>query len=254
MSQPESFKDYFSGHADIYAKHRPVYPLELFTHLSTLTEEHTLAWDCGTGNGQCAIQLTNCYTQVFASDPSAEQIRNAIPNSKVLYRVEKAEHSSLEDNSVDLITIAQALHWFDHPRFYAEVNRVLKPGGVIAAIAYINPVVSAEITALTDQLHDVILKEYWKPENRLVEARYETIPFPFDAVPVPEFTLQRNLTREEFMGHLRTWSAVQRFIDTNKTNPLTAFEEQLALLWNDTERKLTTWPLILKVGRKVQAV
>lgn len=251
MSHSENFKDYFSGHAGIYAKHRPVYPLELFTHLSTLTNEHSLAWDCGTGNGQCAVQLTNYYRQVFASDPSAEQIRNAIPNSRVSYRVEKAEHSSLEENSVDLITIAQALHWFDHAKFYIEVNRVLKPGGVIAAIAYINPVVSAEISALTDHLHDVILKDYWKPENRLVEARYATIPFPFEAVPVPEFSILRNLTREEFMGHLRTWSAVQRFIDTNHTNPLIAFEEQLRSLWNDTERKTTTWPLILKVGRKI---
>lgn len=246
----EPFKDHFSGHAEIYARHRPVYPFELFTFLRSLTNEHQLAWDCGTGNGQCAVQLTNYYADVFASDPSAEQIRHAIPNEKVQYAVEKAEHSSLKNNSVDLITIAQALHWFDHDRFYTEVNRVLKPGGVIAAIAYINPCVSEEIARLTDHLHDEVLKEYWKPENRIVEARYETLPFPFDLIEVPEFTLEKNLTRNDFLGHLRTWSAVQRYIDRNNINPLTGFESELKNLWNDDERKRTTWPLILKVGRK----
>lgn len=249
MNSPGHFKDYFSGHAQIYAKHRPVYPIELFGFLSSLTKEHALAWDCGTGNGQCAVQLTNYYAHVFASDPSTEQIHNAIPSGNVTYKVERAEQSSLDDHSVDLITIAQALHWFDHAKFYAEVNRVLKPGGVIAAIAYINPEVSPEIDALTDHLHDEILHDYWKPENRVVEARYATIPFPFERIDVPEFTLEKKLTRNDFIGHLRTWSAVQRFIDTNNVNPLIEFEERLRVSWKDDESKTVRWPLILKVGR-----
>lgn len=247
--EPISFKDNFSNHAAIYARYRPVYPKELFAYLSSLTAQHELSWDCGTGNGQCAVQLINFYKDVYASDPSEQQIENAIPNDKVNYKVEKAEQTSLRDHTVDLITVAQALHWFDHPLFYKEVKRVLKPDGVIAVIAYMNPKVSKEINALTDYLHDTILKDYWLAENRLVEAGYSTIPFPFKQIETPSFKIEKQLTFDDFRGHLETWSAVQRFIAKNNTDPIDVIESELRELWHEDEVKTAVWELILKVGK-----
>lgn len=126
------FKDHFSGHAAAYADARPHYPGALFEWLAALTAGHDLAWDCGTGNGQAALGLTAYYQQVIASDPSREQIGNAFPHERVAYRVAPAEMPGIEPHSVDLVTVAQAVHWFDRPKFYAQVKQVLKPDGVVA--------------------------------------------------------------------------------------------------------------------------
>jgi SAM-dependent methyltransferase len=246
-----NFKDNFSRHAEIYARYRPQYPAQLFEFLSSLTSKRELAWDCGTGNGQCALGIAGFYDTVFASDPSEKQIQHAILSPKVKYKIERAEQTSLGDNSVDLITIAQALHWLNTEEFFNEAKRVLKKDGVIAVISYVNPVVSKEVDELTDQFHDQALKGYWLPENKLVFEKYRSIPFPFIPIKAPEFTIERPLEFSGFIGHLRTWSAVQRFIDNNKTNPLAWYEQKLKQYWKSGEIKNVSWKLDLKIGRNI---
>ncbi|HYG50327.1 MAG TPA: class I SAM-dependent methyltransferase [Flavobacteriales bacterium] len=181
------FKDHFSNHAAAYKKYRPNYPPELFKYLSSLVNEHNLAWDCGCGNGQAATGLATHFKNVYATDPSQQQINQAAQHLKITYKVEKAENCSLPGSSVDIITVAQALHWFDLPVFYTEVKRVLKPGGILAAwgcgVAQVNP----EIDTVTNHFHNHTLNDYWQAENRIVEKEYSTIPFPFRLIETPAF-------------------------------------------------------------------
>ena len=174
-----SFQDNFSKQSQTYLKYRPTYPVELFTYLSTLTESHDLAWDCGTGNGQAAISLTRFYESVFATDPSEQQIKNALPHSRIIYKVEIAEQSGLKDHSVDLVTIAQAIHWFHFESFYAEVKRVVKPNGIIAAWAYGLPSITLDIDKAIRHFHDNVIGHFWQSGNRMISKKYNTIPFPF---------------------------------------------------------------------------
>ena len=244
-----SFKDNFSKQSDIYLKYRPTYPTELFEYLSKLTPEHDLAWDCGTGNGQAAIGLTKFYKNIYASDPSDDQIKNALPNGKITYRVEKAENPTLKNNSVDLITVAQALHWFEFDKFYQEANRVLKVNGVIAVWAYKLPSITHEIDKIIKYFHNEVVGEFWQQENRLVEKKYRTIPFPFEELPAPEFRIEKSLSLTELTGLIQSWSAVQRFIQKNRKDPIPKLKEELASCWDQHFRKKITWKLALKVGK-----
>ena len=169
-----AFKDNFSQQSDIYVKYRPLYPVELYTYLSSLTVDHAVAWDCGTGNGQAAIGLAAFYEQVIATDPSEQQIRNCLPNDKVKYLVEKAENNSIASGSIDLLTIANALLWFDFDIFYREAHRVLKPNGIIAAWAMGVPSISPPVDKIINHFHDHTLNDFWLAENRLVEKGYTT--------------------------------------------------------------------------------
>jgi SAM-dependent methyltransferase len=246
-----TFKDNFSKQAEVYAKFRPTYPKELFEFFKGLTSEHEFAWDCGTGNGQSAINLTDFYEKVYATDPSQEQIKNAIPHERIVYKVESAENpSALEDNSVDLITVAQAVHWFDFDKFYGQVKRVLKTNGIIAVWAYGIPKINEGLDSIIKDFHDNIVGEFWLPENKLIEKEYSTIPFPFEEIETPDFFIQKQVTLSETIGHLRTWSATQKYIDRYNENPLERLSQKLKEQWKDIEtEKEITWKLILKVGK-----
>jgi SAM-dependent methyltransferase len=244
------FKDHFSIQADIYSRYRPQYPDSLYSYLSSLTPEHELAWDCGTGNGQAAQGLSAYYTTVRATDPSAEQIRHAISRNNIFYIVEKAENSSLPDHSADLITIANALHWFDFDSFYAQAKRVLKKDGIIAAWGCGLPLITPEADEIIKEFHDHILGNYWLPENHLVEKKYETIPFPFESISTPDFTAVKFMNLEDLIGFINTWSAVQRFIKENHYNPTARLKVNLLKTWGDPlQEKQVRWELIMKVGK-----
>jgi SAM-dependent methyltransferase len=245
-----SFKDNFSRQSDIYVKYRPHYPQDLYRFLTSLTNEHELAWDCGTGNGQAAIGLANYYEEIVATDPSENQIRHAMPHEKIKYLVEQAEDSSLNDNSVDLVTVSNALHWLDFDRFYKEAKRVMKPAGVIAAWSYGLPFIDGKMNDVLSHYHYKTLDGYWLPENGLIEEEYKTIPFPFETIEAPDFYYEKEFSLPEFIGYLNTWSATQRYIDRNHVNPTEAVFNELQSTWNssDEKRKLT-WKLILLVGR-----
>jgi SAM-dependent methyltransferase len=243
------FKDNFSKQSGIYARFRPQYPPELYTYLASLTTQHETAWDCGTGNGQAAIGLAELYQHIIATDPSEQQIANAFSHPNITYKVEKAEETSIPDHSIDLVTVANALHWFDFEAFYKEVRRTLKPNGIIAAWAYQNPSISPELDSIITKLHDEILGNYWLTENRYVEKAYTTIPFPFKEIESPQFYSEKTMDLNDFVGFLNTWSATQRFIRQNNTNPVDMLYEELLNSWGVIDHKKTiSWKLILKVG------
>lgn len=243
------FKDHFSAQAADYAKFRPRYPQALFHYLAKVAPSRHRAWDCGTGNGQAAVQLGSLFQEVIATDASEKQIANAEANPRVEYWVAPAEESGIAKATIDLIMVAQALHWFDLEAFYSEVRRVLKSAGVIAASAYNLLTIEPAIDQVVNRYYFEIVGAYWPPERELVE-RFAELPFPFQGIEPPPFAMTAEWNIDQLLGYLETWSATQRFIAANKTNPLDVIETELREIWGppETARKVV-WPLTLRVGR-----
>ena len=249
MFRPEGFKDHFSAQAEDYAKFRPRYPEELFRYLATIAPGKQLAWDCATGNGQAAVALAEVFERVIATDASETQIGNAEAHPRVEYRVAPAEESGIESNTVDLITVAQALHWFDLERFYAEARRVLKPEGVVAAWAYKLAQVDPAIDRVVNHYYSEVVGAYWPPERVLVE-KFEELAFPFPEIAAPSFEMVAEWNVPHLTGYLRTWSATQRFMAGNQRDPLKDVEEDLRSAWGDAgQPRRVIWPLTVRVGR-----
>ena len=246
-----SFKDHFSRRAAIYATYRPHYPKSLFEYLTTLTGAHDLALDCGTGNGQAAVELAQYFAQVIATDPSSAQIANATQRRNIEYRVARAEQSGLPPHSVDLVTAAQALHWFEPVAFYGEARRVLKRDGAIAVWGYGDPMLDdPSLQKLLHHFNRVKLEPYWFPERKLLLDGYRTIDFPFDELTPPAFDLNVSWTLEELLGYLRTWSSTARYVEQNGVDPVNELESVIAPYWGEYEKPRTvSWPLHLRVGR-----
>ena len=243
------FKDHFSAHAADYAKFRPRYPKELFRWLASAAPGTELAWDCATGNGQAAVELADVFERVIATDASESQVRNAEAHRRVEYRVAPAEGSGLVSNTLDLVTVAQALHWFDLERFYAEVRRVLKPHGLLAAWAYKLTKIDPTIDAVVDQYYSDIVGAYWPAERVLVE-KFEELSFPFPEIATPPFEMVAQWNAEHLVGYLRTWSATQRFVAANQRDPLKDIEGNLRSAWGNAEQlRPVSWPLVVRVGR-----
>jgi SAM-dependent methyltransferase len=244
-----AFKDHFSGHAADYRAFRPNYPQELFAFLASAAPGRDLAWDCGTGSGQAAVGLADHFARVFATDASSEQVRNAEPHPKVEYAVAPAEKCPLPDASADLVTAAQALHWFDHDRFYAEVRRVCKPGALLAATCYYEPSVCPLVDPVLRRWEDFI-RPYWTAERAWVDAGYRTIPFPFPELPAPQFELGLESTLAQFVGYLGTWSATKQFVKRHGTDPLDRFGPEFAAAWGDpVAPRAVRWKFTVRVGR-----
>lgn len=245
------FKDHFSGHAGAYAQFRPRYPEALFQYLASLGPTRERAWDCATGNGQAAVSLARHFTEVIATDASAQQIAAADPHERVVYRRASAEQSELDDSSVDLVTVAQALHWFDLPSFFEEARRVLKPNGIIAVWSYNLLSVSPEVDALVSEYYHDTLDSFWPAERVLVKAGYDKIDFPFDEIEAPRFNMQAEWTIEQLVGYLRTWSATQKFIAARGFDPVEFLDAKLRRVWSVTHKQqLVQWPLSVRIGRR----
>jgi ubiquinone/menaquinone biosynthesis C-methylase UbiE len=246
---PEStFKDHFSGHAGSYAAHRPGYPGALFEYLATHCPERELAWDCATGNGQAARSLAPYFRRVVATDASAEQIAAATPETGVEFLVAPAEASALVVESVDLITVAQALHWFNIERFFEEASRVLKPGGILAWWTYHHCSAGPDIDAIIEAVFDAV-DDYWPPEREIVENRYRDVLMPFREIAAGPFSMSMSWSAGDIMNYMGTWSATQRFRAETGRDPLETFRPAMAAAWGDGQRTVT-WPLILRVGQK----
>jgi len=243
------FKDHFSGHAELYRRFRPIYPPALFAFLADEAPGHALAWDCATGNGQAAVALADHFERVLATDASAEQVAGAPPHPGVEYTVAPAEHAPLDDGSVDLLTVAQALHWFDQAAFGAEVNRVLRPGGLIAVWSYNLFRVSPEVDALIDHFYRDTVGAWWPPERVFIENDYRDLPFPWTRLETPAFAMETDWDLEAVAGYLRTWSAVQRYMKETGEDPVAALMPRLAAVWGESARAVL-WPLALQLGRR----
>jgi ubiquinone/menaquinone biosynthesis C-methylase UbiE len=245
-----SFLDHFSRQSSLYAAHRPRYPAELFAWLASLVTEHRRAWDCATGNGQAAVDLATYFEMVLASDASLAQIRNRQPHARVEYLVATAERAPFADGCCDLVTVAQAVHWFDFERFYAEVRRVVRPGGVVALWTYASFQVSDEIDPVVGRFYEEVVGPYWPPQRAYVEAAYRTIPFAFAEIEAPPFECVAYLDLEGLVGYLRSWSAVQRFRDVHGEDPVLALRPELAAAWGAGDKaRRVSWKLHLRAGR-----
>ena len=246
-----SFPDHFSGVAGAYAEHRPQYPTRLFEWLAGLAPRRELAWDCGTGSGQAALGLAPHFVRVVATDASAAQIAAARPHPRVQYRVAPAESSGLAPGTVDLITVGQALHWFNRAAFYAEARRILRPDGLVAVWTYSGCRLP---DPGTDEVHRRFYTEtvgrYWPAARALVEAGYRTIEFPFEEIAPPVFEMEAEWTLASFLGYIGTWSAVTRFREARGFDPVERLAADLRPLWGDPEAsRRVRWPLALRVGR-----
>ncbi|MBC7875088.1 MAG: class I SAM-dependent methyltransferase [Ferruginibacter sp.] len=241
-------KDNFSKQAALYATYRPGYPTELFEFILQVTRGRSAAWDCATGNGQTAKELARYFERVVATDISQQQLDNAEQAVNIFYSLQPAEQTNFPDNSFDLITISQALHWLRFDDFYREVRRVAKNEAWIAAWMYGLIRISPEADQLISDHHFQVLGKYWDSERKYVDDNYTTIPFPFEEIKCPEFRMQYEWTIEELEGYLNTWSALQKFIVVNGFNPVDKLISAIKGL--SPNKKLgISFPLRLRMGR-----
>jgi SAM-dependent methyltransferase len=245
-----TFKDHFSKQSAGYAKFRPRYPQELFDYLGSIAPSRQLAWDCGTGNGQAAAGLASVFDRVIATDASEKQIANAQSHESIEYRVAPAENSGIGSETIDLIMVAQALHWFDLERFYDEAQRVLRRDGILAASAYNLLHIEKAIDEVVNRYYYEVVGPFWPPERELVE-QFAKLPFPFDEIDTPKFEMIARWKLDHLLGYLQTWSSTQRFIAAKGNDPLEQITDDLASAWGKPgQTRTVTWPVIVRIGRK----
>lgn len=248
-----AFKDHFSQLATQYAAYRPRYPDALFAYLAKLSPSIGCAWDCACGSGQASVALAAHFERVIATDASAQQIAAATSDPRVTYRVAAAERSGLDDETIDLVTVAQALHWFDLDAFYREAGRVLRAGGVLAAWSYgVAETEDSNVNGIMERFYEA-LDPWWPPERSLVENGYRTLAFPFDEISAPRFEIQEHWSLAQLLGYFSSWSAVGRYIADRGDDPLAPLRRELQPVWGDPEaRRTVIWPLALRISRRAR--
>lgn len=241
-------KDNFSVQSKSYAEFRPHYPDDMIASVVSHVQNRTTALDVATGNGQVAVKLAAYFKSVYATDISERQIENAYPGQNIVYKVESAEDTDFDDDQFDLITVAQAVHWFDFENFYREVDRILKPDGVFAVLGYglfsTNP---ASDRILRHYYHNIVGR-YWDAERHYVEEKYETIPFPFDEIHAEKFSATMIWSFEQLIGYLETWSATQHYIKANGENPIDLIRDKLSAAWENSTKQVD-FPFVLRLGK-----
>jgi ubiquinone/menaquinone biosynthesis C-methylase UbiE len=243
-------KDNFSKQSKEYAVFRPTYPDEVLEFILSQVSSKNSAWDCGTGNGQLAAKLSLFFQTVHATDISENQIANAVKKDNITYQVVSAEDAPFGENSFDLITVAQAIHWFDFDKFYNKVRFTLKPDGILAVLGYNLMTIDAQCDKIIRHLYSDILGDtYWDKERKYLDEQYQTIPFPFEEITAPEFSQKVNWNLDELIGYLNTWSAVQHYIKANGTNPVDEIRRRFEEFWEEDEKKEVCFPTLLRIGR-----
>lgn len=244
-----STKDNFSEIAGNYATWRPEYPQELFSYLSTLSAEHNKALDCGTGNGQAAKLLAKFYKEVYATDISEAQLKYAVALPNIFYSVSPAEKTGFPDQYFDMVCAAQAAHWFSHEVFYKEVERILKPNGVLALIGYGLIKINDDIDKLIMTLYTDILGAYWDKERRFIDDHYQSLPFPNAETPIPSFQIDCEWNLGQLIGYLNTWSALNHYKKEKGINPLDEMADRLQKIWGSEDVvRAVRFPVITKVA------
>jgi len=250
MASEKRFTDYFSSIAPKYLRFRPRYPSALFDYVASICHGHEWALDCATGGGQAALELTQFFQRVVATDASRCQIENAATHEKIFYVAARAETLPLQPHSVDLFMVAQGLHLFDFDSFYTEVRRVLKPDGLFAASCYHWSRITPEVDAVRAAYQKTIVGAYWPPGRHFVDEMYQTIPFPLKEISAPVFTMENRWNMHDLIGYLETWSATQQYKEKTGTNPIDRIRQDLQQAWGDPEeQKRVVWPLYLRVGK-----
>lgn len=245
-----AFHDYFGAAAASYANYRPQYPPALFAWLAAVAPERDRVWDCGTGSGQAAVGLAARFAHVVASDPSIAQLTHAPRASGITYVAMTAEQCALDDESVDLVTVAQALHWFDHPRFFAEVDRVLRPGGVVAVWSYGLLTIDPALDPPLHHFYRDVLGPYWPAERALVDSGYAGIGLPYPELSRPAAAMEVAWSLSQLGGYLSTWSAVGRYRAAVGVDPVPDVVRTLAASWGAATTRLVRWPLVARAARK----
>ena len=243
-------KDHFSNHASLYAITRPDYPEQLFRELAGMAPRRARAWDCATGNGQAAVSLTRYFDFVIATDASTQQIAQASRSDRICYHVATAERSAIAGASVDLVVVAQALHWFDLPAFVSEARRVMREDGVLAVWCYRWIQVCPELDDLLQHFRQQTVGPYWPPERRHVDAGYRTLELPLIEQPLPSMFIEKEWGLSMLTQYLRSWSATQRYMQQHGEDPVAAIEAALHRAWgSESERRRVRWPLVVRAGK-----
>jgi ubiquinone/menaquinone biosynthesis C-methylase UbiE len=244
-----STKDNFSEIAGNYATWRPEYPQELFTYLSSLSAEHNKALDCGTGNGQAAKLLARFYKEVYATDISEAQLKHTVALPNIHYCVSSAEETDFPDQYFDMVCAAQAAHWFKHEVFYKEIERIIKPNGVLALIGYGLIEINDDIDKLIKILYTNILGAYWDKERRFIDDHYESLPFPYVELHIPSFQIDCEWSLAQLSGYLNTWSALNHYNKEKGINPLDEVIAELKNVWGSEDMvRPVQFPIIAKVA------
>ena len=247
-------KDYFSKQSKAYQQFRPSYPQALFDFFESLLPDGAIIWDCAAGSGQASVHYSDKVACVVATDQSDKQLAHAPAHPRVHYAQSMAEVTPFPDHSVDMVTVAQALHWFDFDAFFREAKRVVRPGGVVAAWTYsfldVTRALGTEIDAAIRTFYYDVIGPHWPPERRFVDERYTTIPFPLAPIEAPQISIEVSWDLDGVMGYLATWSSVQRYKDAGFDDPLPEFRRMLEAVWpTDEVLGPVHWPLALKIGR-----
>lgn len=241
-------KDNFSAQATKYAQYRPQYPQALIDYICTFVRTQGKALDLATGNGQVAQKLSTRFQSVYATDISEKQLQNAFKADNITYKLETAEQTSFDDNCFDLITVGQAVHWFDFSIFYKEVYRILKPEGVFAVLGYSLPLTNPRADAVIAHFYNDIIGSYWDSERKLIEENYQTIPFPFKEIETLPWQNEFEWNISQLLGYLESWSATQHYKKKTGINPVDLIRGELSLVWEAGDKKVR-FPLLLRIGR-----
>lgn len=241
-------KDLFSEHSESYQKVRPSYSKEIIAQILLHVPEREMAWDVGAGSGQFTQWLSPYFTQVLATDISENQLQHAPVLDNVRYAVNNASHSGLIAHVVDLVTVAQAIHWFNFDGFYQEVKRVLKPNGVLAVIGYgLIQIQDDILDTKVRHLYQNSLKGYWDLERRYIDESYQTIPFPFDEVSMVRLELRYVWSVQQLFEYLTTWSAVQHYERKTGHSALTEIADDLKVYQGQSIE--VVFPVLLRLGK-----
>jgi ubiquinone/menaquinone biosynthesis C-methylase UbiE len=243
-------KDLFSNQASLYAQYRPGYPRELYDYMLQHVNNRQQAWDCATGNGQAAVELARYFERVMATDISEKQLQQAQPHHKIIYSISNAEQTPFLDNSFDCITVAQAYHWFQFEAFGKEVQRIAKPGAIVAIWGY-GLIVSEEkeLNTLIKSFYRDTVGAYWDKERRYIDDHYTTVPFPYEPLPSKEFQINVQWNRQQLIGYFNTWSSVQHFIKAHQYNPVDELANAIEQVWRGNDDKNFYFPLFLRLGK-----
>ncbi|RVD57646.1 class I SAM-dependent methyltransferase [Mesorhizobium sp. M2D.F.Ca.ET.185.01.1.1] len=248
-TETKGSRNWFDQGGRDYARFRPEYPLAIARFLAEAAPMRRRAVDVGCGNGQLTTQLADHFDEAIGLDPSADQIANVMIHQRVRYICAPAENIPLPDRSADVITAAQAAHWFDLPHFYEEVRRISCDNALIALISYgVLQFGSPELNERFNQFYRQEIGPYWPPERKLVDTGYATIPFPFSELQPPQLFIDRNWELRDFLGYISTWSATRRVIEAGREDILERFVTDLSRHWGEGEQPVT-WPVNMRLGR-----